>query len=456
VTGAAADLERQARRMRFTDSEWERRFSQERQEQGLNRARWLMILGMLLVCGIGALEAAMNSGRAPEYTGLAMYYRFLVVAPLCLMMLISTGLPGHVRRADWVFAAGTTLVCWALALNKWHYGFYFPRDAVSTHIIIDVLVPLLMASFTLPMRFGPLAAMIAAVSCVVPVFFYFTVSAALHRDAVFIISMLPTTGVLVVVLVWYREAGERRMFGQREQVRELNAELARLNAEKNEFMAIASHDLRAPLASVRGLAGQLRDGQMGEPATQQRALGAIHELAVRMLGLVDDYLGAHAVETGALPMRKERLDLQEVIAQAAERHAPVAKNKGQCVKVIAGPSVHAQADAGMLAQVLDNFVGNAMKFSPRGVSVQLGLAVAEDGSVARIEVTDEGPGIAAEEQENLFKKFSRTGTKPTGGETSFGLGLAVTKRLAEAMGGKVGCDSAAGAGATFWIELPVA
>jgi signal transduction histidine kinase len=455
VKGAEAAGKKSAWRLRFPDPTWEQRFNQERQEQGRNRARWLIILGVFLVAGIGMLEANMNARRAPEYIGLALVYRFMVVAPLWLVMLVSTGLPGHLRRADWVFAVGTTLACWALALNKWHYGFYFPRDTISTHVLIDVLVPLLIASVALPMRFGPLAAMALASTWVPTVFFYLTVPATLQRDAVFIASMLPATGGLVVVLAWYREVGERRMFAQREQVRELNAELARLNAEKNEFMAIASHDLRAPLASVRGLAEMLQSGGISGPK-QAEAHAAIHGAAGRMLKLVNDYLGTHAAETGLLRLALVRLDLQAAANEAAARQAPVAAAKRQRIDVVAGPAVWVRADAALLAQGTDNFVTNAVKFSSPGTVVQLGLAVAEDGSVARLEVTDQGPGIAPAEQEALFRKFSRASTRPTAGESSHGLGLAVAKRLAETMGGSVGCESTPGAGATFWIELPLA
>jgi signal transduction histidine kinase len=281
------------------------------------------------------------------------------------------------------------------------------------------------------------------------------VPATLQRDAVFIASMLPATGGLVVVLAWYREVGERRMFAQREQVRELNAELARLNAEKNEFMAIASHDLRAPLASVRGLAEMLQSGGISGPK-QAEAHAAIHGAAGRMLKLVNDYLGTHAAETGLLRLALVRLDLQAAANEAAARQAPVAAAKRQRIDVVAGPAVWVRADAALLAQVTDNFVTNAVKFSSPGTVVQLGLAVAEDGSVARLEVTDQGPGIAPAEQEALFRKFSRASTRPTAGESSHGLGLAVAKRLAETMGGSVGCESTPGAGATFWIELPLA
>jgi len=121
-----------------------------------------------------------------------------------------------------------------------------------------------------------------------------------------------------------------------------------------------------------------------------------------------------------------------------------------------GKPVRVRADASRLAQVVDNFLSNALKFSPRGATVRIALSVAEDGRAARLEVIDEGPGIAPEEQAKLFRKFGRAGTQATGGETSHALGLAVAKRLAESMGGTVGCESTPGAGAMFWVALPVA
>jgi signal transduction histidine kinase len=99
-------------------------------------------------------------------------------------------------------------------------------------------------------------------------------------------------------------------------------------------------------------------------------------------------------------------------------------------------------------------VTNALKFSPPGAPVRLEVQTAADHPRARLAVVDRGPGIALDEQPNLFRKFGRASTRPTGGEASHGLGLAVAKRLAEAMGATVGCDSETGRGATFWIELP--
>lgn len=259
--------------------------------------------------------------------------------------------------------------------------------------------------------------------------------------------------VLVLIAVtWARERLQRVSFAQREQLEAMNAELARMNVEKNEFMAIAAHDLRAPLALVGGVAGQLKAKAGTAEAGEGAAL--IEAQAGRMLTLVNDYLGAHAAESGAVPVRRERLQLGEAAREAARRHGPAAAAKGQMIEV-GGDDVATwvEADAALLGQVVDNFVSNAVKFSPVGAAVRLEVQTAAGHPRARLAVIDRGPGIAADEQANLFRKFGRAATRPTAGETSFGLGLAVAKRLAEAMGGSVGCESTAGAGATFWVEL---
>ncbi|MDP1580521.1 MAG: HAMP domain-containing sensor histidine kinase [Candidatus Didemnitutus sp.] len=450
-----ATLEREALRLRFSDAALERRFHDERQALGLTRARVMMVAGALVVGAFGVVEVA-NVGRVlPQYLESALTLRFLIVAPLWLLMAASTWVKGHRERADWVFAAGTVMICWALGLIKWHFGWHVPERELSGIVTGDIFVALLVSVAALPMRFGAVAVTALASVAGVSALFLATTAAARGNDARNIAFSLAGVALLTVVLSWFREGAERRTFAQREQVRRLNDELSRLNAEKNEFMAIAAHDLRAPLASVRGLADLLRSERLAEPEKRRRAHEAIHELTGSMLALVNDYLGTHAAETGQLPVRSERVDLRAAAQAVAERQAVTATGKRQQLRVDGGAPVMVRADAALLGQVADNFVSNALKFSPPDSTVTLTVAVADDGSCARLQVRDEGPGVAPEEVEQVFRKFGRGSARPTGGESSHGLGLAVTKRLAAAMGGRVGCDAEAGRGATFWIELPV-
>jgi signal transduction histidine kinase len=105
-------------------------------------------------------------------------------------------------------------------------------------------------------------------------------------------------------------------------------------------------------------------------------------------------------------------------------------------------------------QVLDNLVSNAVKYSPAGTTIVISASQA-DGKVT-VAVKDQGPGLSEEDQKKLFQKFTRLTARPTGGESSNGLGLSIVKRLAEAMNGNVGCHSVLGQGATFFVQLPVA
>lgn len=448
-----AALRRQANRLRFDDPAWEAAFRDERLRAAATRTRVTLIAGMLAAAGIGA--ATVFSGVQREVTDfhfMNLRLRFFGIVPAWLLMLVSTYLPGYRRRADWVNGAGTVLACWALALIYWHTAFIFPALSIWDAVWGGLMTLLLITAVVLPWSGRVLAATLALALGGTLAFYVATLEAE-AGNVKMLAANFALIGGVILLLAWYREAAERLMFAQREHMRRLNAELARLNAEKDEFLAIASHDLQSPLVSVHGLAEQLADGRAAEP-TQAHA--AIRTLARRMLDLVENFLGAHAAESGGLPVRRERIDLRAHAAQAAARHGPVAAAKGQRLEAAAGPAVWVTADAALLAQVADNFASNALKFSPRGACVQLDVLVAEDGSRARLVVIDEGPGIAAAEQEGLFRKFSRAAAKPTGGEASHGLGLAVTRRLAEAMGGTVGCESEPGAGATFWIELPAA
>jgi signal transduction histidine kinase len=114
--------------------------------------------------------------------------------------------------------------------------------------------------------------------------------------------------------------------------------------------------------------------------------------------------------------------------------------------------VNVIVDSNVMVQVVENLVSNAVKYSPPGKSIFVRLTQSPDS--VRLEVQDEGPGLSAEDQSKLFGKFARLSAKPTGGEHATGLGLSIVKRMVEAMNGKVWCQSEAGKGATFVVQLP--
>ena len=128
-----------------------------------------------------------------------------------------------------------------------------------------------------------------------------------------------------------------------------------------------------------------------------------------------------------------------------------AERKKIAIHVTLPPSVTVMADSHAMMQVIENFLSNAVKYSPEGRNVYLKVFAQQDQ--VTLEVQDEGPGLSSEDQDKLFQKYSRLTPQPTGGESSNGLGLSIVKRLADSMGAKVGCRSTLGHGTVFWITL---
>ena len=255
---------------------------------------------------------------------------------------------------------------------------------------------------------------------------------------------------------WFLFQAARGNFFKEHTIAERNRALADSNDELREVMAIAAHDLRTPLLGVKNLL---------DLTVQQTALPREQWLAVvkeasrtcgDMLRHVTRLLAAHEPEHPSRRARARPEDLRAICQAAALRARLLGDAKAIDVKLTlpAEPAL-ATVPVDALADVLDNLIGNAMKFSPREATVELAL-VAREGAW-RIEVRDEGPGVPEVERAGLFKKFHRGSATPTGGESSTGLGLFIVKTLTETMGGRVGYAPRAegnGGGAVFRVELP--
>lgn len=452
-----AALSRQANRLRFDDPALEARFRADHDERSVRQWRIAAGLGALAIVGIGVFYDLGNASAARVET----FGRFVFVLPWFVLMLVFSLWRRQRHRLQLVGA-----LCCGGAVSLYFLTQCFTVSAQSrlTYSLVVSLFSLnsqflVAVAAAVPLHTRALAVTLLATTASS----YFAMraaypaalqNAALHEAVVQQVATAAIISLVLIAVTWARERLQRISFAQQEQLTATNAELARLNAEKNEFMAIAAHDLRAPLATVGGIAAQLRsDADATEK--QHRSAALIEAQASRMLALVSDYLGAHAAESGTLPVRLARIDLGTAVRAAAQRHAGAAARKQQHLEPAGDTAdVWVEADPALLDQVIDNFATNAIKFSPAGAAVRLEVQTAADHPRARLAVIDRGPGIAPEEQPKLFRKFGRASTRPTGGETTHGLGLAVAKRLAEAMGATVGCDSETGRGATFWVELP--
>jgi signal transduction histidine kinase len=260
--------------------------------------------------------------------------------------------------------------------------------------------------------------------------------------------------VFMFILGMIFETGRERAFGRMQdalkKLEASNEQLARLNEEKNEFLGIAAHDLKNPLTVIIGTADFLRGNT--PPAQIPRLATSILSAGNRMLRLITDLLDANAIEQGKFTSNIERCDLRALVAECVENNRAAAARKQIALRVPAGPPVWARADRHAALQVLDNLLSNAIKYSPFSTEVEISAGTAADG--AFIAVKDQGPGISTEDRKRMFGKFTRLTARPTGGESSSGLGLSIVKRLAEAMTGTVECASELGHGSTFTFRLP--
>src|SRR5262249_50560233 len=163
---------------------------------------------------------------------------------------------------------------------------------------------------------------------------------------------------------------------------------------------------------------------------------------------------ANRIERGEMKLNLASAELVALAFSVVESHRPRATSKEQKLQFVAAPApVAVVVDAGVMVQVIENLVSNAVKYSPAGKNIFVRLR--GEQNAARLEVQDEGPGLSAEDQKKLFGKFARLSAKPTGGEHSTGLGLSIVKKMVEAMNGRVWCESQLGHGATFIVALPI-
>ncbi len=259
---------------------------------------------------------------------------------------------------------------------------------------------------------------------------------------------------------WERVLVERRLRQARDTLRQAleDAETARKRAEeadrvKTEMLGIAAHDLRNPMSSILGFADLIRS----EPESlnnAKRHAGIIVNAAQRTLRLLTDLLESATLDTGRVELRLATLDLSELVSEAIERQHERADAKQQKIEFSGAPKALVRADADRLHQILDNLLSNAIKFSPSKSRIDVKVIGTEHE--VRVEVRDAGPGFREQDRALLFKRFQRLSARPTGGESSTGLGLSIVRDLVQLHGGLVHADSAGEKmGSVFSVSLPL-
>ena len=227
------------------------------------------------------------------------------------------------------------------------------------------------------------------------------------------------------------------------------------NRLKSEFLANMSHELRTPLNAIIGFAELMHDGRVGPVSAEHKEfLGDILTSSHHLLQLINDVLDLAKVESGKMEFRPEAVDLARLVSEVRDILRTLMAQKRIRVQAEIDPTLpRVVVDPGKLKQVLYNYLSNALKFTPDEGRVTVRV-MPEGPDAFRLEVEDTGIGIKPEDQERLFVEFQQLDTSAAKKYSGTGLGLALTKRIVEAQGGRVGIRSTPGKGSVFFAVLP--
>jgi len=235
-----------------------------------------------------------------------------------------------------------------------------------------------------------------------------------------------------------------------------NIELFKANKVKGDFLANISHEFRTPLNSIMGFAQVLRDKPelLGEDKGKRYAENIITG-GQRLLGMINDLLYLARAEADKIQLHIEKTSASQIVDAVVSSFSEITREKNIEVSHEVQPDIPPfVTDAGKIQQILENYMSNAVKFTPADGTIVLKAVMLDDKNM-RFSVTDTGCGIAEQDREKVFQKFGQLGNPLTRQSTGTGLGLAISKELADLLAGQVGFESQLDKGTTFWLDIPL-
>ena len=264
----------------------------------------------------------------------------------------------------------------------------------------------------------------------------------------FIFLIMLVIGVLLIRSV-------KKEVEQREKLEQLTQKLKHLDEQKDEFISMAAHELRAPMTAIKGYISMIMEGEEGDITEKARGyLADANNINDRLVRLVNNMLNVSRIEEGRMAYQIEDEYLSRVVRLVYSQFVPEAERKGLAYKLEIPTHIKdkVRVDPDRIQEVIGNLISNAVKYTENGF-IKVRLTQPSKGSV-RFEVEDTGLGVSEEEQKKLFQKFERIETN-LGKTTGTGLGLYISKLLIETFHGKIDINSKPGKGSIFWFELPL-
>jgi signal transduction histidine kinase len=282
----------------------------------------------------------------------------------------------------------------------------------------------------------------------------------MDNQAILIVSIL-----LLSILLWYCFV---LLWKGKKEIKQLQQELdiykekltiaqqqhtgAHLSDERKNMVSMVAHDLKSPLNRTYALIRLISMNADNLNEEQLDYLGKMHQIIADGLSLVRNMLDIRAIESRGFEIRKENINLSNFLASSLKQFKVLADLKQIELLFDAEPEVYFETDKQYLGRIIDNLISNAVKFSDYGKKII--MTMRPHNNSVHISIQDEGPGFKAEELDRVFLKDQKFSAKPTGGESSTGLGLSIVKMIADKMGYTVQCKSEEGKGAEFILEMP--
>jgi signal transduction histidine kinase len=249
---------------------------------------------------------------------------------------------------------------------------------------------------------------------------------------------------------------KQRIEDATKELRKSNELLHQIDNEKNEFISIASHELRTPMTVIRGFVSLLERGQLGDINDKQReVLGKISNNAKTLIELVNNMLDLSKLESGKLEFLVSNNHLDELVEKSIDEIRLLYSDKGVELRYVGAPKATIKTDAEKFTRIMLNLLSNAYKFTPAGGSVTVTATVDKSAKFANICVADTGVGIPAESIGDLFKKFFQIDNYLQRQSGGTGLGLAISRQLVEKLGGTISVESKVGKGSKFCFTMPL-